>query len=180
VEKVKEEKTNIFLVGMMGSGKTTVGKLLANHLEWEFVDTDELIVEETGLSIPVLFKDKGEQYFRRLEQEAVARVARRRRMVVATGGGVILNPENRQVLKENGLVFYLRGTAQVLAARVGAGEGRPLLTGKELAPELERLLAVREKYYQEAADVVLETDALTTGQVVAAILEECAQRGILS
>ena len=110
---------------------------------------------------------------------AVAAVARRKQVVVATGGGAIILPNNRQVLKENGLVFYLKVAARVLAERVGAGEGRPLLAGKKLALELERLLQVREEYYQATADVVLETDRLTTEQVVAAILKECRSRGVL-
>ena len=178
MEKQKRVGNNIFLVGMMGSGKTTVGKLLANHLNREFVDTDQMIMEQTGLSIPVIFKEKGEKYFRRLEQEAIARICRRRQAVVATGGGAIITQENRQRLKENGLIFYLRVTAPVLAERVGAGEGRPLLAGKKLIVEMEKLLAAREGYYREA-DVVIDTDGLKLEQVVEAIIVESRRRGIL-
>src|SRR5690606_24174320 len=132
----------------------------------------QMITEQTGLTIPVIFKEKGEQYFRRLEQEVIAGVARRRGVVVATGGGAIIVRKNRQVLKENGLVFYLRVAARVLAERVGAGEGRPVLAGKRLVAELEKLLAVREENCEETADVVLETDELITEEVVEAIIKE--------
>lgn len=179
MEKQKRVGTNLILVGMMGCGKTTVGKLLADHLNWAFIDTDQMIMERTGLTIPVIFKEKGERYFRRLEQEVITGVSRWTRVVVATGGGAVIAQENRQVMKENGLVFYLRAVARVLAKRVGVEEGRPLLAGKKLIVELEKLLAAREGYYREAADVVLNTDDLNLEQVVEQVIKECRSRGIL-
>lgn len=171
-----ESKTNLILVGLMGCGKTTVGRLVANGLGWEFIDTDRLIVEQTGTPIPVLFREKGEPFFRRVEKELLLTLKDKQRMVLATGGGTVLDGRNRRLLKEMGLVIYLKTSPAVLATRVGRGEGRPLLMGQEPVAALTALLEKREIYYQEA-DLVVVTDGRTPSQVAAEIIASAAGQG---
>lgn len=171
------QKTNLILVGLMGSGKTTIGRLVADRLGWDLIDTDRLIVDRTGTPIPVLFQEKGEPFFRRLEKEVLLELKDRERMVVATGGGTVLAAENRRLLKETGLVIYLKTAPAVLAARVGRGEGRPLLMGRDPVPALTALLAEREAYYHQA-DLVVVTDGRTPHQVAAEIITRAEGRGI--
>ena len=172
-----ERKKNLVLVGPMGCGKTTVGRLIADRLRWEFIDTDRLIEETTGYSITALFAEKGEAYFRYVEKELISRLTRKKQTVVATGGGAVLEEENRRVLRSIGLVFYLKTSAGVLAGRVGQGEGRPLLMGKNPTTILAELLATREVYYRQA-DAVVMTDGQTPGQVATEIIALAVQAGI--
>ncbi|MBX9636126.1 MAG: shikimate kinase, partial [Nitrosomonas sp.] len=109
--------TNIILVGMMGAGKTTIGKALASSLDKEFVDSDHEIQERTGVKIPVIFEIEGEAGFRKRESEALLELSQKRNIILATGGGAILNPENRQLLKRSGIVIYLRASVNDLYRR---------------------------------------------------------------
>lgn len=172
-----KRKTNLILVGMMGSGKTTVGRLVADRLGWDLIDTDQLIVDRTGASIPALFQEKGEAFFRRLEKEVLLELKARKRMVVATGGGTVLDGENRRLLQETGLVIYLKTAPTVLAARVGHGEGRPLLMGRDPVQVLTALLEERETFYRQA-DLVVVTDGRIPSQVAEEIIIRAAGRGI--
>src|SRR5690242_17456114 len=108
---------NIFLVGMMGAGKTTLGKALARRLQREFVDTDKVLVERTGVTVATIFEIEGEESFRRRESAVIAELARREGLVVATGGGAILSAENRRVMRDNGTVVYLRAKIDSLWER---------------------------------------------------------------
>lgn len=138
----------VSLVGLMGAGKSEVGRALARRLGWEFVDIDAAIEAREGRPIAAIFRERGEGYFRELERREAARAVRGANRVVATGGGTVLSASARAALRAAGPVFYLRAPAPVLAARVGANAGRPLL-GDDPAGALERLLREREPLYME-------------------------------
>lgn len=156
----------IVLVGMMGAGKSTVGKALAKHLSWEFTDTDHLIEQQTGVSIPVIFEIEGEQGFRRRESLALASFSGKERQVIATGGGIVLAPENREILKSIGAVVYLSASAAELYQRTRLDKNRPLLQGPNPRRKIEELLAARLPLYKEVASVVIETGRQPVYQIV--------------
>ncbi|HEY8344848.1 MAG TPA: shikimate kinase [Bacillota bacterium] len=162
----------VILVGPMGSGKTTVGSLLAKELGWVFLDTDRLIVEESGMLIPEIFTRYGEEYFRRLETAVIAKTVSRKKAVIATGGGAVTVPANLQCMKDHGVVIYLKTSLHELAKRVGRGEGRPLLAGRDPLQALRALLEERESQYAQA-DLVICTDGLKPEEVVQRILAGC-------
>lgn len=164
---------NIYLIGFMGAGKSTVGRILAEHLGLEFLDTDDLIAARAGLSIPEIFARVGEEGFREREREAVAEVSRRRGLVVALGGGAPMDEGNWRVLRETGITVYLRESPEILAARLAGDGSRPLLSGHEGRARLERirsLLLVREPRYLEA-DLVVECRGRSPEEIAGEILE---------
>lgn len=148
---------NLFLVGLMGAGKTTIGKLLAKHREVEFVDSDHEIIARCGVSIPTIFEIEGEEGFRRREMAVIDELTQRHGIVLATGGGAILKPENRAWMKQRGTVIYLRGQPQELFMRTRHDKNRPLLQTDDPLQKLKELYAVRHPLYMEAADIVLDT-----------------------
>ena len=160
------------LVGMMGSGKTTVGRSLAAALGRPLVDSDAQVEARTGRTVREIFESDGEAAYRVLEREAlVDALAEAEPSVVAAAGGVVLDPGNRAVLQEAGTVVWLRARPEVLARRVSAGrDHRPLLGDDPLAA-LQRLDAERRPLYEEVADLVVDVDVLSTRQVVTAVLE---------
>lgn len=159
---------HVVLVGLMGSGKSTVGPRLARRLGRPFVDTDELVVAAAGRDVPGIFAAGGEAAFRDLERRAVAdAMASPVALVVACGGGAVLDPANRRALRAGGTVVWLRATPATLAARVGTGEGRPLLAGGgPPAAVLGTLAEVRAGAYEAAAHVAVDTDGLDADAVV--------------
>ncbi|NLM38023.1 MAG: shikimate kinase [Firmicutes bacterium] len=173
----KTVKPNLILTGLMGCGKTTVGRMVAAELGWAFFDTDRLIEEATGHSIPALFQEKGEPFFRRVEKEVIRGLAGKTQAVVATGGGAVLDEENRRFLQALGLVLYLKTSPEVLGGRVQRSAERPLLTGQDAVVVLAKLLREREKYYGEA-DEVVNTDGRTPRQVAAEIISLVWRWGI--
>jgi shikimate kinase len=148
---------NIFLVGLMGSGKTTIGKILARHRSLEFFDSDHEIVERCGVTIPTIFEIEGEAGFRRRETCVIEELTQRQGIVLATGGGAILAPENRRALKAGGTVVYLRCQPQELYLRTRHDKNRPLLQTDDPLKKLKELYAVRHALYMEAADIVLDS-----------------------
>ena len=149
---------NLILCGMMGAGKTTVGKRLASILKKEFVDTDELIEKRYG-RICDIFEREGEKRFREMEEETANILADSDGIVLATGGGFFLSPNNAELLKRDGKIVYLRASAETLEKRLRGQGGRPLLRGEEsLLSILKRLLSEREKRYEEVADFVVDVD----------------------
>ena len=160
---------NIVLIGMRGSGKTAVGKILAQRLGRDFVELDELIVRKAGMSIPEIVAQHGWDRFRDLEEEVVAEVAQRDNIVSATGGGVIIREQNVSRLKQNGLLVWLTAGVDTLLQRIGDDESRPLLKGKTRREDLEITLAERQQLYQKAADITIDTENRTPEAVAETI-----------
>ncbi len=148
---------NIFLVGLMGSGKTTIGKLLARQRGLEFVDSDHEIVARCGVSIPTIFEIEGEAGFRRREICMIDELTQRQGIVLATGGGAVLAAENRERLKARGTVVYLRCQPQELFLRTRHDRNRPLLQTEDPLQRLRELYAARHALYLQTADIVLDS-----------------------
>ncbi|MDP9404625.1 MAG: shikimate kinase [Actinomycetota bacterium] len=162
----------MFLVGMMGAGKTTIGRALGERLAWPYLDSDEEIQRHTGRSVPEIFAAEGELAFRAQEKKALlAAVASKEPVVVSVAGGAVLDPENRRVLRERGTVVWLNAPVAVLAGRVGDGAGRPLL-GDDPAAALARLYEERRPLYEELADIVVDVEARIPEEVVEEILRQ--------
>jgi len=157
---------NIVLIGMRGSGKTAVGRILAQKLGRELVEMDELIVGKAGLSIPEIVEKHGWERFRDLEEEVAAEVARRDDIINATGGGVVVREQNIMKLKQNGLVVWLTANVDTLLERIGEDESRPLLKGKTQREDMEITLAERQPLYRKAADITIDTEDKTPKAVV--------------
>lgn len=149
--------TNIILVGMMGAGKTTVGKTLANSLGKDFIDSDHEIQERTGVKIPVIFEIEGEAGFRKRESEVLTELVKKNNIILATGGGAVLSQENRQLLKQNGIVIYLRASVNDLYRRTRHDKNRPLLQTQNLFARLHELYTQRDAYYRETAHVIMDS-----------------------
>jgi shikimate kinase len=163
---------HLVLVGLMGAGKTTVGQRCAQLLDRPFVDTDDIVVATTGMTVAEIFERYGEARFRELERDAVADAcASPDPLVIGCGGGAVLDPDNRTRLHAAGLVVWLQAPPQVLGARVGDGSSRPLLRDGSVAT-LERLAALRGPAYEDAADVVVDTEGRTVREVAATVIEE--------
>ena len=167
---------NIFLVGLMGAGKSTIGRQLAKELGWEFVDSDHEIEARTGASIPLIFDVEGEAGFRLREKKVIDELSRREGVVLATGGGVVLDPENRAHLAARGVVVYLCATADQLYARTAKDRNRPLLQTPDPRGKLQNLLAQRDPLYREIADLVVDTgkrSVRTAEREILAKMREC-------
>lgn len=169
---------NIVLIGLMGSGKSAVGRLLAERLDRPFIDTDTLIEAEAGCTIPAIFAAEGEEGFRRREAEVIARAAAGDGQVIATGGGAVLRPENRDALRRNGLVIWLDAPPEALYRRVRAQgiRRRPLLAGPDPLGRLRALAAARAPAYAAAAHVRIATDARPLDDIVAEIADILHER----
>lgn len=162
--------SNIFLVGPMGVGKTTIGKQLSEKLHLTFRDSDQEVEEATGASIPLIFEVEGEAGFRKRECGAVAKLTREHNVVLATGGGAVLNEENRQCLKQNGYVIYLHASVDDLLERTAFCTHRPLLKTENPRERLEQILATRESLYKEVADAVIRTGRRSKQEVLRRVL----------
>lgn len=162
---------NIILIGMRGSGKTTVGKILARKLQKEFIEMDELIAKKVNMSIAKIVKQHGWDYFRDRETEIVKEIIEKDNVVISAGGGVVVRPENIALLKRHGKLFWLTVSVPALLKRIGDDKNRPSLTGKTSRKEdMEITLKEREKLYQNAADVVVDTENKTAKEVAKEIL----------
>lgn len=150
----------------MGAGKSTVGKLLAKKLGRRFLDADHVIEERCGVKIPVIFEMEGEDGFRKREALAIKDATSKNDLVLATGGGAVLLPENRQALSERGTVIYLHANPIELFHRTRGGEGRPLLKNGDAKKILENLYSIRDPLYREIADHVIETGKPNVNQLV--------------
>jgi shikimate kinase len=148
---------NLVLVGMMGSGKTTMGRQLAKHLGKVFVDSDEEIIKRTGVTIPHIFDIEGEAGFRQRESAAIRELVGRDNMVLATGGGAVLDPQNRPLLQQNGIVIYLKASAHDLWLRTRHDRNRPLLQTDNPHAKLTELFQLRDPLYRQMSDIVVQS-----------------------
>ncbi|MGE5242405.1 MAG: shikimate kinase AroK [Bacteroidota bacterium] len=148
---------NIFLIGPMGAGKSTIGRHLAELLHKEFQDSDHEIEKRTGASIPLIFEIEGETGFRSRESSLIEELTRQTNLVLATGGGAILSADNRRVLRERGVVVYLHAPLDALLQRTRRDRNRPLLQTADRRRTLEDIVKTREPIYRQTADMVVET-----------------------
>ena len=160
---------NIVLIGFMGVGKTLTAKHLSQKLKRPVISTDELIVAKEGKSIAKIFAEKGEDYFRSVEADIVKSIADKTDVIIDCGGGVALNPRNLELLKKNGIVFYLSGSVEEIYKNVKNQKHRPLLNTPDPKKKIKELLDQRRPFY-EKADHVIEADGKTGDQLCADIL----------
>ncbi|MFT5107844.1 MAG: shikimate kinase [Verrucomicrobiales bacterium] len=154
----KDRCQNIVLIGFMGTGKTTIGKIASERLGLAFVDTDDLIVEREGQPIPQIFERVGEAGFRKIETDVLRGLAGEGGKIIATGGGIITQPENIRLLQELGFVVWLAATVETIFERVSMNRDRPLLYTEDPLQTITDLLAEREAQYEAASDLRVETD----------------------
>lgn len=171
---------NLVLIGFSGTGKSSVGRILAARLGWPAVDTDQLIVQRFGRSIAEVFRDEGEAVFRAVEREVVAACCRGSRQVVSLGGGAPVDPTNRAAIRRGNVVVRLAASPETILARLRGSPGaeeRPLLAGADPLGKIRTLLAERETAYA-IADLTIDTEERSPAEVAELILAACARRGV--
>ena len=166
---------SIFLVGMMGAGKTSVGKLLARRLGKTFYDCDHEVERATGVKVAVIFEIEGEAGFRARESKTLAELVRYSDAVLATGGGAVLSAENRRLLAENGVVVYLRAAPADLWSRTRQDRNRPLLRTANPLARLTELHAERDPLYREVADIIVDTGNQSVGSLAHRLEQQLVQ-----
>ena len=169
-------KNNVYLVGLMGAGKTTVGRSLAKRLALDFVDSDREIEARTGVSIPTIFEIEGEDGFRRREASVIDDLSRLSGQVVATGGGAVLRQENRANLRASGFVVYLNVPPQILWERTRNDRNRPLLRVADPLARLGELFAQRDPFYREVADLVVDGGRGSASGILQILTKEIGER----
>ncbi len=169
---MQNSTNNIFLVGLMGSGKTTIGRSLAKKLNLRFLDADQQIETRTGASIPLIFEIEGEASFRQREADVIRDLTAQQGIVLATGGGAVLNETSRQLLRERGTVIYLRASVASILQRTSHDKNRPLLQTADPRAKIETLSRERAPLYQEVAHIIIETGRLNVHSVVQNILTQ--------
>lgn len=171
-----QNSKNIYLVGLMGAGKTTVGRVLARRLGMSFIDSDHEIEARTGVRIPTIFEIEGEEGFRLREAQVIADLAASGGSVVATGGGAVLRPENREHLKSSGFVVYLNVPPQLLYERIRHDRSRPLLQVEDPLGKLTELHGQRDPLYREVADMVIDSSRLNAQTVALLLIKELGEQ----
>lgn len=166
----------LFLIGMPGSGKSTVGRALARHAAWPFVDLDREIEARSGVPVATIFELDGESGFRKREAQLLDEFSRKQGVVLAAGGGAVLATENRERLRSRGLVVYLRSTIDELARRTANDRSRPLLQGLDLRARLEQLLRERQALYEATAHLTFQSGVANPRRLVKRIAEHPAVR----
>jgi shikimate kinase len=169
-------KNNVALIGFMGTGKTAVGRTLAERLNREFVEMDSLIEQKEGKSIPEIFAQDGEIAFRELEIEVTKEISGRKNLVIACGGGVVLNKINVDRLRQEGAIVYLTASAEAILKRVASEEGqRPLLEVDDPLLTIREMLKFRKPFYERAADIEIDTSKLDIAAVAEQIIRKLAE-----
>ena len=162
---------NIYLIGLMGSGKTTLGKSLAKKLNRPFIDTDQLIEQKSGVDVSMIFEFEGEAGFRERETKLLSEIALKKEHIVSTGGGIILSKYNRDVIAKSGIIFYLKTQPAELFIRLQNDKTRPLLQGTNLKEKLTKIYAERCTLYEMTADYIIETKNKKISQILTNIEE---------
>ncbi|PCI50911.1 MAG: shikimate kinase AroK [Moraxellaceae bacterium] len=163
---------NIIFIGPMGAGKTTIGRALASQLKWEFVDSDQEIEARTGANVAWIFDVEGESGFRDREEAVIDELTQRDSIIIATGGGAVLRPVNRERLKARGTVIYLSATVEQILARTLNDRTRPLLQTDDRVGVLTTLLEKRDPLYREIADIIIPTGDGPPREIIAHVLEQ--------
>lgn len=163
---------NIFLVGLMGAGKTTIGRQIANELSLDFFDSDHEIEKRTGVTITHIFDIEGEAGFRKRETAMLDELTEKKGIVLATGGGAILKPENRQFLMSRGTTLYLYANIDTLVERTAKDRNRPLLQTENPREKLQELFDIRDPLYRETADIIIDTGKDSVRLAIKEILEK--------
>jgi len=166
-----EFPSNIFLIGMMGSWKSTVGKKLASSLDLQFIDTDDEIEEATAQTVAEIFEERGEAQFREMEMAYFVEKSLQRGFVISTGGGIVISQENRTALQNNGITIFLKATPETLSHRIKNTDKRPLLHRDDSLMNLSKIWNERETFYTSSAQFIIETDRLNPYQVTQEILK---------
>lgn len=169
---------NIILVGLMGAGKSTIGRILAKKLNKKFYDSDRVIEERTGVDISTIFEIEGELGFRDREAQVIAELCQMKDIVLATGGGVVLREENRENMKKFGQVVYLSTTAELLYSRIRHDKSRPLMQTSDPLSTLRTLLQKREPFYKEVSDLIITTGRQKAIVIVKRVEEALKQEAI--
>ena len=175
---MQEDARSVFLIGMMGAGKSTVGRLLAQQLNYQFVDADREMEARSGVAIPTIFEIEGEAGFRRREIALLDELTKRAGVVLATGGGAVLDTAMASALRQRGLVIYLRASADEIFRRTRQDRSRPLLQTPDPRARINELLAEREPLYEKAAHLVFQSAASNPRRLVARLIEHPQLRSI--
>lgn len=174
VSMVLKRNQNIVLIGFMGSGKSKVGKVLARKLKMNYMDMDMEIEKKEGRSIPQIFRDSGEFYFRRRESDIIMEISKQENTVISAGGGAVLLKKNVSRLKKSGVIVWLKAKPETIAKRVGAAKNRPLLScqgNKDKEDAVRLLLKERTPYYRSAHDAAVQTDGITAEETAERIIK---------
>ena len=163
---------NIFLIGFMGTGKSTVGFRFSKKYKMKMVEMDESIAKQAGMSISDIFAKHGEEYFRNLETTFLKDMRKMTNRIVSCGGGVVLRKENVEFMKENGKIVLLTASPEVILERVKNNDKRPLLRGKKNVEAIKELMEARRTKYEEAADIVISTDGKSKDEICVEIMKE--------
>lgn len=169
---------NIIFVGPMGAGKTTIGKQLAKELGRPFFDSDSYIEEHTGANIPLIFELEGEEGFRRREKAALQTLLEQKDIVLATGGGAVLDPENRALFASRGFVIYLSVPLEQLVKRTAKDRNRPLLQNTDPRKKLQELITQRDPLYRETADEIIDTKDRVVRNIMKRLISLVEERGL--
>ncbi len=177
ISHVKQQ--NLFLIGPMGAGKTTIGRQLASKLGLNFVDSDHELQHRTGVDIPTIFEFEGEAGFRQRERDMIAELTAREGIVLATGGGVVLDPDNRRHLSARGIVIYLYCPPEQQFERTRHDKNRPLLQTEDPLSRLKSLFEIRDPLYRELADFIIITERRPAGAVIREVLQKIRQDSVV-
>ncbi len=173
---------NIFLIGYRCVGKTTVGKSIARMMGRSFVDSDMLIVQESGQSIQKIVDKEGWNAFRSMERSTLKKICKKDRQVIATGGGMVLNADNAEEMKKSGTIIWLRATTLTILERIlqdeNTGNLRPALTDKGLKEEIEETLLERNPYYENASDFFINTNGIGVAEISKTIIQKIKEMGV--
>ena len=165
------QSDSIILIGPMGSGKTSTGRILAKEMDFDFLDTDEEVVERTGVSIAYIFDVEGEAGFRQRELQALMKLLDNDNVVIATGGGIIMHDESREIIKSHKRVIYLKTSIEKQVERAVVSDKRPLLIDTDPASKLQELMLTREPLYEEISNIKIDTDERKPSEIALEIID---------